>query len=105
MLPESSSEHGYIYDNLMWISFAVIFFVQTITQALLHYFAYKYHGREGQKALFYPDNMKLEIAWTIIPAIVLAGIILNFTRKDFIRDFKNDPKESSIKKPLKINWE
>ena len=76
LLPESSSEHGYIYDNLMWISFAVIFFVQTITQALLHYFAYKYHGREGQKALFYPDNMKLEIAWTIIPAIVLAGIIL-----------------------------
>ncbi|MBJ25602.1 MAG: cytochrome C oxidase subunit II [Flavobacteriaceae bacterium] len=76
LLPESSSEHGYIYDNLMWVSFAVIFFVQTITQALLHYFAYKYHGREGQKALFYPDNMKLEIAWTIIPAIVLAVIIL-----------------------------
>ena len=76
LLPESSSEHGYIYDNLMWVTFAVIFFVQTITQALLHYFAYKYHGREGQKALFYPDNMKLEIAWTIIPAIVLAVIIL-----------------------------
>ena len=76
LLPESSSEHGYIYDNLMWITFAVIFFVQTVTQALLHYFAYKYHGREGQKAFFYPDNMKLEIAWTIIPAIVLAVIIL-----------------------------
>ena len=53
LLPEAASEHGTEYDNLMWISFAIIFFVQTITQALLHYFAYKYHGKKGQKAFFY----------------------------------------------------
>ena len=34
LLPDASSEHGADYDNLMWISFAIIFFVQTITQAL-----------------------------------------------------------------------
>ena len=42
LLPKAASEHGYDYDNLMWISFAIIFFVQTVTQALLHYFSYKY---------------------------------------------------------------
>ena len=26
MLPSSSSEHGIEYDNLLWISFAIIFF-------------------------------------------------------------------------------
>merc|ERR1711991_772924 len=76
MLPSSSSEHGIEYDNLLWISFAIIFFTQTITQGLLHYFAYKYRGEKGKKALFYADNDKLEAIWTIIPVIVLAGLIL-----------------------------
>jgi cytochrome c oxidase subunit 2 len=26
LLPKAASEHGYDYDNLMWISFAIIFF-------------------------------------------------------------------------------
>ena len=76
LLPDASSEHGIEYDNLMWISFAIIFFTQTITQALLHYFAYKYRGEKGRKALFYADNDRLEAIWTIIPVIALAGLIL-----------------------------
>ena len=76
ILPSSSSEHGIEYDNLLWISFAIIFFTQTITQGLLHYFAYKYRGEKGKKALFYADNDRLEAIWTIIPVIVLAGLIL-----------------------------
>ena len=76
LLPGASSEHGMEYDNLMWISFAIIFFVQTITQALLHYFAYKYRGEKEKKALFYADNDRLEAIWTIIPVIALAGLIL-----------------------------
>ena len=76
LLPRAASEHGSDYDNLMWISFAIIFFVQTITQALLHYFGYKYRGKKGKKALFYSDNDRLEFLWTIIPVIALAGLIL-----------------------------
>ncbi|WP_224491218.1 cytochrome c oxidase subunit II [Robertkochia flava] len=76
ILGTPASEHGSEYDNLMYISMALIFFVQIITQALLHYFAFKYHGKKGQKALFYADNDKLEFIWTIIPVITLAGLIL-----------------------------
>ena len=76
LLPKAASEHGSDYDSLMWISFAIIFFVQTITQALLHYFGYKYRGKKGMKALFYSDNDRLEFLWTIIPVIALAGLIL-----------------------------
>ena len=75
-LPEASSEHGSSYDNLMFISLALIMVVQVITQALLHYFAYKYQGKKGNRALFYADNDKLEFIWTIIPVIVLAGLII-----------------------------
>jgi len=76
VLGTPASEHGKEVDSLMAISMALIFFVQTITQYLLHYFAFKYRGKEGQKALYFADNNKLEAIWTIIPVIVLAGLIL-----------------------------
>ncbi|MGB5403890.1 MAG: cytochrome c oxidase subunit II [Robiginitalea sp.] len=76
LLPEASSAHGAEYDSLLLWSFVIIFIVQFLTQALLHYFAYKYRGKEGTKALFFADNNYLEFIWTIIPVIVLAGLIL-----------------------------
>jgi len=92
LLPEAASEHGSDYDNLMWISFAIIFFVQTITQALLHYFAYKYRGEKGKKALFYADNDRLEVIWTIIPVITLSGLILYglYTWTDIMSPSQNE---------------
>jgi cytochrome c oxidase subunit 2 len=76
LMSDSSSEHGVDVDRLMWISMILIFFVQTVTQALLHYFAYKYSGKKGNKALYFADNNKLEMIWSVIPAITLAGLIL-----------------------------
>ena len=76
LLPNAASDHGPEYDNLMWTTFSVIFFVQTITQALLHYFSYKYRGNKSKKAFFLADNDRLEAIWTIIPTIVLAVLIL-----------------------------
>ena len=92
LLPKAASEHGNEYDTLMWISFGIIFFVQTITQALLHYFSYKYRGEKGKKALFYADNDKLEMIWTIIPVITLAGLILYglYTWTDIMTLEEND---------------
>ncbi|KJD35136.1 cytochrome C oxidase subunit II [Tamlana sedimentorum] len=76
LLSNSASEHGPTIDNLMAISLAIIFLVQIITQFLLHYFAFKYKGEKGRTALFFADNNKLEAIWTIIPVIVLAGLII-----------------------------
>ena len=91
LLPDSASEHGYTYDKLMLISFLVIFFVQTVTQALLHYFAYKYRGINGRKASFITHNNKLELVWTIIPAIVLFVLILyGMTTWSDIMNFEED---------------
>lgn len=76
LMSNSASEHGPGLDNLMIISMIIIFIVQTITQFLLHYFAYKYKGEKGKQALYYADNNTLEFIWTIIPVIVLAGLII-----------------------------
>jgi len=76
LIGDSASEHGAEVDNLMMITMVLILVVQTITQALLHYFAFKYRGKQGQKALYFADNNRLEFIWSVIPAIVLAGLIL-----------------------------
>ena len=106
LLPDASSEHGIEYDNLMWISFAIIFFTQTITQALLHYFAYKYRGEKGKKALFYADNDRLEAIWTIIPVIALAGLILYglYTWTDIMTVEENEDALVVELYAQQINW-
>lgn len=76
VLHTPASAHGAEVDNLMNITWVVIFFVQAITQVLLHYFTFKYRGKKDQKALYFADNNKLEAIWSVIPAIVLAGLIL-----------------------------
>ncbi len=75
MLPESASIEGEHDDNLFNITFILIGIVQFIMQFLLFYFAYKYRGKEGKKALFYADSHKLEAIWTITPAVVLVVLI------------------------------
>ncbi len=76
LLSNSASAHGPEIDNLMIINLVVVFLVQFITQFLLYYFSFKYKGEKGRKALFFADNNTLEAVWTIIPVIVLAGLII-----------------------------
>jgi cytochrome c oxidase subunit 2 len=76
MLPESGSEHGIVLDDLFNFNMAIIFFVFTLTHILLFYFSFKYYGRKGNVATYFPHSNKLEMVWTVIPAIVLAIIII-----------------------------
>jgi cytochrome c oxidase subunit 2 len=76
LLPRAASEHGADIDNLMLISMSLIFVVGFFTLWLLSYFAFKYRGNDTNRALFFADNDKLEFIWTIIPVIVLAGLII-----------------------------
>ena len=76
LLPDSASIEGEEYDTLYLITMLLILFVQAIMQFLLFFFAFKYRGIKGRKALFYADSTKLEVVWTVIPTIVLFGIVL-----------------------------
>lgn len=91
-LPEAASAHGSQYDTLMFVSLGIIIFVQFLTQFLLHWFAFKYRGVKGNRALFYADNDKLEFIWTIIPVITLAGLIIYglFTWSEIMNVEKTD---------------
>ncbi|MDC9721208.1 MAG: cytochrome c oxidase subunit II [Urechidicola sp.] len=76
LLPEAASREGARIDNLYMYTMGLILVVQAIMQFLIFYFAYKYRGVKGRKALFYSDSHKLETIWTITPSVVLAGLII-----------------------------
>jgi len=75
-LGPSASEHGVSIDYLYDINWIILIIVYYITQSLLFIFAIKYHQKKGRKAVFFSHSTKLELVWTIIPAITLAGIII-----------------------------
>lgn len=74
-LPEAASVHGKETDYWFWISMAVIMVGFFVVNSLLFYFAYKYRFKKGHVATFYPHNNKLEFIWTVIPAIIMAGLV------------------------------
>lgn len=75
-LPIAASEHGVHIDSLWAISMAVILVAFALTQPLLFGFAFLFRGNSKRKAVYMEHNNKLELFWTGIPAVVLAGLIL-----------------------------
>ncbi len=75
-LPEASSVHGRRTDDLFWFSMGLLFIAFLIVNFLIFFFAWKYRYKKGRVAKFYPDNHKLELVWTVIPAIVMATLVI-----------------------------
>lgn len=75
-----ASVHGKWTDTLFWITMAVTVIAFVIISIIMFVFIYRYQYKEGQRARYYPDNHYLELAWTIIPAIVLALLIFTGLR-------------------------
>ena len=73
---EPASLQGIETDWLLNVNFVIIIAVFFITNFLLFYFSYRYVRKPGVKATYYSHNNKLELIWTIVPAVVLAVIII-----------------------------
>ncbi len=76
LLPPASSLHGMEIDLLMKVTMTLILVVFFITSPMLFYFAYKYRGSKSNTAYFFAHNNKLELIWTVVPTIVLTGVII-----------------------------
>jgi cytochrome c oxidase subunit 2 len=76
-LPEAVSLQGEQIDTLFWVTMGILCAVFFATHILLFYFPFKYQFKEGNRAAFYPDNNKLEVIWTLVPAVVLTLLVLS----------------------------
>lgn len=76
-----ASEQAIAIDAMFWTTTLITVFVFVATHVLLFYFAYRYRADDSKKrAYFYPENNRLELLWTAIPALVLAVLIFNGLR-------------------------
>src|SRR5687768_13213888 len=70
-LPKDFSAHGpamdWLFNVIFWITMAIF----VVVEVLLVYFAIKYRYRPHRRGVFSHGNTRLEMAWTIAPAIVL----------------------------------
>jgi len=73
---DAASIHGVQTDWLLNLNFWIIIAVFFLTNGLLFGFAYKYVRKPGVKAYYFPHDNRLELVWTVVPAIVLAIIII-----------------------------
>lgn len=73
---EAASIHGRQTDSLLNLNFVIIIIVFFLTNTLLFTFTYKYIRKPGVKAFYFPHDNKLEMIWTVVPAVVLAIIII-----------------------------
>ncbi len=72
----SASVEGEEIDSMMLITIGITGFVFLLTQVCLFWFAFKYQEKDGKKAFFFPHSTKLEMIWTIIPAIALTVLVV-----------------------------
>ena len=70
-----ASVHGIEYEQIFWTTTWICVGVFIFTHVLLFVFSYIYRYKKDRVATFYPDNTKLEVVWTIIPAIVLSILV------------------------------
>jgi cytochrome c oxidase subunit 2 len=71
----AASDHGQLVDNMMKYTLWITGVVFIGTQIALFWFSYKYQESGKRKAYYYPHNNKLEVIWTVIPAIFLTILV------------------------------
>jgi cytochrome c oxidase subunit II len=71
----TASVHGVWIRDMFWTTMIVIGIVFVLTHILLFWYSFKFQYNAEKKAYYYPHNNKLEIIWTMIPAVVMAMLV------------------------------
>jgi cytochrome c oxidase subunit 2 len=75
ILGKAASDHGEKIDQMLYITIAITGIVFFITQILLFWFSFRYQYSEKRKSFYFPHNNKLEMIWTVVPAIALTVLV------------------------------
>jgi cytochrome c oxidase subunit 2 len=91
----AASDHGEKIDLMLWITIVVTGIVFLLTQVLLFWFAYKYQYKETRSVYYFPHNNKLELIWTVVPAIFLT-VLVGFGLFYWFKITGDAPKDSQV---------
>ncbi len=73
---DSASVQGEKVDSMLRITIAITGTVFFITQFILFYFNFKYQESDTRKVYFFTHSNKLELIWTVIPAIAMTVLVV-----------------------------
>ena len=75
-LPEAVSTYAGKIDSLFWLITWITGIIFVLVEVLLLFFLFRYRHREGQTPRYTHGNSRLEVIWTIIPAIICVVLAL-----------------------------
>ena len=76
LLPPTASTFGVDIDRIYYIILWITGIVFVLTEVTLVYFLVRYRHRDGRRAEYIHGNVKAEVIWTVIPALIVIGIAL-----------------------------
>lgn len=76
----TGSVHGEYLDSMWFWSLAAILPIFVLTHILLFVFTYIYKYDKNRKAKYFPHDNRLELIWTLIPAIVMVFLVMEGMR-------------------------
>jgi cytochrome c oxidase subunit 2 len=108
-LPPDRSTHGAGIDSLFNVTFWITMVTFIAVEIALVVFLIKYrHRPEKKKAVFTHGNTRLEMAWTLAPALILAGLAIAnkgvWDRLRFNPEAKNPDKATILVIGQQFKW-
>ena len=94
LVQDAASVEGARVDSMLWVTLAVTGIVFIATQVILFVFAYKYQEDTNRKVVFFAHSTKLELIWTVIPAIALTVLVVIGLRNWFL--FTGEPPKNAM---------
>lgn len=74
---KSASAHGSEIDYLFDVTLFFTGIVFILTHIALFWFSYKYRRSEGRVGKYFVHDNKLEMIWTLVPAVVMVYLVTN----------------------------
>jgi cytochrome c oxidase subunit 2 len=107
-LPDEGTKIAGEVDNLFYVILWITGIVGLAVFMVMGYFLVRYRFREGRKGTYYHGNNRLEIGWTIAPALIL--ILLAFFSKSVWSEMKQqapDEKTAFVVevRPRQFEWD
>ena len=90
-LPENVSTYGGQIDRLFYLILWITGIIFVVVEAVLLFFLFRYRHREGRPAHYTHGSNRLEVIWTIVPAVICVVLAL-LSRRSWADIKQNMPK-------------
>jgi len=95
LLPPTASTVANDIDIIFWAILGITTFFFVLVFVVLIYFMIKYRAKQpGEEGVNFHGHVGLEIAWTIVPAIIF--VVIAYFSADVLNNLDNPPEDSLV---------